>query len=133
MGLPDYLRRELGRRQTRNAAYSVRAFARDLGVDHSTLLQWMRRTRPISEESAASIFDALKLRGRDRDLAAEMDEPALNVLAAIRQYSLADTASLERQTGLTSDAVKLILFKLLRLSLLRMDGAIWRVEPMEVL
>jgi hypothetical protein len=49
MGMPAFLNREYRRRRDRNPRYSSRAFARDLGCDHATVSQWMRRTRPMSD------------------------------------------------------------------------------------
>jgi transcriptional regulator with XRE-family HTH domain len=44
----QYLQGEVARRCCRNARYSLRAFARDLGVDHSTLSQILRGRRALS-------------------------------------------------------------------------------------
>jgi len=43
-----YLRAELARRCARNAKYSLRSFARQLGVDHSTLSQILRGRRALT-------------------------------------------------------------------------------------
>src|SRR5262245_8657459 len=45
----DLLQAELGRRCDVNSSYSLRAFARDLGTDHSTLSQVLRRRRTLTE------------------------------------------------------------------------------------
>ena len=74
VGLPVYLEREFARRRARNGRYSLRAFARDLGCDHSTLSQWMRGTRPLTRESVNQLCNALSLRGIDRRRACEIDE-----------------------------------------------------------
>ena len=42
------LQDEFGQRQRRNPRYSLRAFARDLGTDHSALSQILRGRRPLS-------------------------------------------------------------------------------------
>jgi transcriptional regulator with XRE-family HTH domain len=132
MGMPAYLEREYGRRQGRNPRYSLRAFARDLGCDHSTLSQWMRRTRPMTEDAAQQICDALHLVGSDRQLAREVDEIDMTVLLAIRESGAKDTGSLAAATTLTADQINLSLFKLLRLAVLRMDGAQWHLIHEEV-
>ena len=132
MGMPAYLEREYGRRRGRNPRYSLRAFARDLGCDHSTLSQWMRRTRPMTEEAARQLCDALQLAGADRSLACEIDENDMAVLLAIRSGAAPDAGALASATTLSGDQVNLSLFKLLRLAVLRMDGATWHLTEREV-
>lgn len=132
MGLPAFLEREYGRRRGRNPRYSLRAFARDLGCDHSTLSQWIRRTRPISEEAAQQICDALQLVGSERSHAREIDETDMAVLLAIRTSGARDSAALATATGLTVDQINLALFKLLRLAILRMEGARWHLIEKEI-
>lgn len=133
MGMAAYLEREYGRRHARNRRYTLRAFARDLGCDHSTLSQWMRRTRPITHEAAEQICDALRLFGPDRQIAREIDATDLSVLSSIRATGARDTSAVATATGLTTDQVNLSLFKLLRLVILRMDGERWRLCKEEVL
>ena len=132
MGMPAYLEREYGRRRGRNPRYSLRAFARDLGCDHSTLSQWMRRTRPMTEEAAQQLCDALQLTGADRSLAREIDENDMTVLLAIRSGAAPNASALASATALTGDQVNLSLFKLLRLAVLRMDGPTWQLTEREV-
>jgi transcriptional regulator with XRE-family HTH domain len=56
-----FLQSELARRCARNAQYSLRAFALHLGVDHSTLSQWLRGRRPITARSIETIGAKLNL------------------------------------------------------------------------
>jgi uncharacterized protein (TIGR02147 family) len=56
-----FLQSELARRCARNAQYSLRAFALHLGVDHSTLSQWLRGRRPITARSIETIGAKLSL------------------------------------------------------------------------
>jgi transcriptional regulator with XRE-family HTH domain len=56
-----FLQSELARRCARNAQYSLRAFALHLGVDHSTLSQWLRGRRPITTRSIETIGAKLNL------------------------------------------------------------------------
>ncbi|MEO7691133.1 MAG: helix-turn-helix transcriptional regulator [Sphingomonas sp.] len=130
--MPAYLEREYGRRRGRNPRYSLRAFARDLGCDHSTLSQWMRRTRPMTEEAAHQLCDALQLTGADRNLAREIDENDMTVLLAIQSGAAPNANALANATALAGDQVKLSLFKLLRLAVLRMDGPTWHLTEREV-
>lgn len=132
MGMPAYLEREYGRRQGRNPRYSLRAFARDLGCDHSTLSQWMRRTRPMTEDAAQQLCDALQLTGADRSLACEIDEKDMIVLLAIQSGAAPNASALTSATALTGDQVNLSLFKLLRLAVLRMDGPTWHLTERDI-
>jgi transcriptional regulator with XRE-family HTH domain len=132
MGMPAYLEREYGRRRGRNPRYSLRAFARDLGCDHSTLSQWMRRTRPMTEEAAHQLCDSLQLTGADRSLAREIDENDMAVLLAIQSGAAPNANALANATALAGDQVNLSLFKLLRLAVLRMDGPTWHLTEREV-
>lgn len=45
----DVLSGELKRRQSKNSKYSLRSFARDSGVDASTLSKWLKNEREMSE------------------------------------------------------------------------------------
>lgn len=64
MDLVAALRDELARRQRRNRRYSLRAFARDLAVDHSALSQILRGRRPLSERMVRRLGPEL---GMSRD------------------------------------------------------------------
>ena len=56
-----FLQSELARRCARNAQYSLRAFALHVGVDHSTLSQWLRGRRPITRRSIETLGPTLGL------------------------------------------------------------------------
>jgi uncharacterized protein (TIGR02147 family) len=58
-----FLQSELARRCGRNPQYSMRAFALHLGVDHSTLSQWLRARRPITARSIEALGPKLGLAG----------------------------------------------------------------------
>src|SRR3954452_16555937 len=55
------LQTELARRCSRNERYSLRAFAADVGVNHSTLSQLLRERRPLTERTIRLIGSRLKL------------------------------------------------------------------------
>lgn len=52
---------ELTARKSRNSAYSLRAFARDLSVSPTALSQYLSRKRELSKKNALSIMDHLRL------------------------------------------------------------------------
>src|SRR6185436_5184266 len=52
---------ELARSCARNPRYSLRAFAKFLGVDHATLSQWLRGRRRLTEKAIGRVGARLKL------------------------------------------------------------------------
>jgi len=60
-GYQDYLQRELADRKAGNPAYSLRAFARDLGVSPATLSQALSHKRQVSAKNALKIASRLLL------------------------------------------------------------------------
>jgi transcriptional regulator with XRE-family HTH domain len=132
MGVPGFLNREYERRKRRNARYSLRAFARDLGCDHSTLSQWMRGKRPITEEAAGLICQALGLHGVDRRRVCELDEIDLQVVAAARETEARNCHDLSAASGLGIDRLNISLSKLMRLGVLRMAGSEWHLVEKEL-
>jgi transcriptional regulator with XRE-family HTH domain len=55
------LQSELARRCSRNRQYSLRSFAYQLGVDPSTLSQWLRHRRPLTSRVIETIGQQLGL------------------------------------------------------------------------
>jgi uncharacterized protein (TIGR02147 family) len=55
------LLQELTARKNRNASYSLRAFARDLGVSPAALSQYLLRKRELSKKNRLQIADRMKL------------------------------------------------------------------------
>lgn len=60
-GFRDVLRDELARRCSANGQYSLRAFARDLGIDHSSLSQILRGRRSLTEATLRRLAGPLGL------------------------------------------------------------------------
>jgi transcriptional regulator with XRE-family HTH domain len=61
MDLIELLNIEFERKCEKNSNYSLRAYARDLGVQPATLSHIMRRKRAPSEEFRLKVYSALKL------------------------------------------------------------------------
>lgn len=55
------LLKELTARKNRNPSYSLRAFARDLGVSPAALSQYLARKRELSKKNRESIIERMKL------------------------------------------------------------------------
>ncbi|HEY1338948.1 MAG TPA: DUF4423 domain-containing protein [Bryobacteraceae bacterium] len=151
----DRLEREFQARRERNVRYSLRAFAAQLGADHSTLSQILRGSRPVpltqlrrwakklgisSEETAVYVAaehvpdeDAAARQEQLRHWTAEaiaiVTEPAhwhIVRLSRAREFR-ADSRWIAAQTGLSADEINLALTRLLRLGLLEIASAgLWR-------
>src|SRR4051812_3874208 len=62
----DFLAHELDSRQQRNSNYSLRAFARDLGVSASRLSEILNSTGGLSEKTALAVALKLKLKPSEK-------------------------------------------------------------------
>jgi uncharacterized protein (TIGR02147 family) len=72
----NYLRDEYERRKSRNATYSLRAYARDLGVPSSKLSQYLSGDCGVSGKKAAQIAAKLRLSPVEVDLFVSSAEAA---------------------------------------------------------
>lgn len=61
------LLKELTARKNRNPSYSLRAFARDLGVSPAALSQYLARKRELSKKNRESIIERMKLSPGEQD------------------------------------------------------------------
>ena len=124
------LRREYARRTQRNPRYSLRAFARGLGVDHATLSQWFRNVRPMTPRAIETV--GWKLGRAPRELRAAFDAAALDatsrrILDAVSSGTRLTTPELARDLGVSIDGINIALQRLLRRGLLQMDACgTWR-------
>ncbi|HEX7779191.1 MAG TPA: TIGR02147 family protein [Vicinamibacterales bacterium] len=139
-----FLQSELANRCARNPNYSLRAFAMHLGIDHSTLSQWLRGRRPITARSIESIGAKLGL-GADSinhyvSRAARDDEATrgawyltaetMALVADWHHFAILELTRLEsfrpdsrwiaRVLGISVDEVNVALQRLIRLDLLDM-------------
>lgn len=62
----DVLRAELAERKVRRKSYSIRAFARDLGINHNTLTGALRGNYGISADTARELATKLKYDKKER-------------------------------------------------------------------
>jgi transcriptional regulator with XRE-family HTH domain len=123
MRLKKLLEDELRRRQSRNPRYSLRAFARDLDVHHSTLSRVMRGRQQVSQRTLVTI--AARLRIPDLDiLASASAEAEANVLASVKRDGFrAESRWIATVTGLPLDEVNAALHRLLRKRQLQMNAS----------
>lgn len=137
--------------QRQNPRYSLRAFARQLAIDHATLSQVLRGRRPITRKAVRRIGAKLGLseplisfyaRRLDNQNGAVAGSPAVQLsldtfhvisdwyhaaiseLVHLRNFR-PDSRWIARSLGITVNEVNIALQRLLRLGLLQMVGAKW--------
>ncbi len=108
------LRAELERRRGANPRYSLRSFARDLHVDHSTLSQMLRGKRRLTGRNVRAFGRRLRLAAPEiAELCALENESA--VLSALdRPNFQADSRWVASMIGIPLDEVNVTLQRLLR-------------------
>jgi transcriptional regulator with XRE-family HTH domain len=129
------LQSEFERRRSVNQRYSLRGFARSLGLDHATLSQILRGKRRLTGRSVHALGRRLHLPPADIAEYAELEHEAA-VLAAVGRHGFRPSSRwLASATGLPVDAVNVTLQRLLRKRLLlmvsrdgwlRANGEEWR-------
>jgi uncharacterized protein (TIGR02147 family) len=145
-----YLQAELARRCAANPQYSLRSFALQLGINHSTLSQLLRGKRPLTARAIEKLGQRLGLGqaeiesfAADASLAAsgataassEIRQLTFDTVALLSDLShrsileltrldefVADTRWIARVLNLSVDEVNVALQRLLRLGLLEMSG-----------
>lgn len=116
------LQRELDDRRARNRRYSLRAFARSLRCDHSTLSQIMRGRRALTPSAVRQFAAQLRV------AAWETETYCLEaaILRLVRRASFrADSRDIARRTGTSTDEVNVVLQRLVRNQNLSMRGPEW--------
>jgi transcriptional regulator with XRE-family HTH domain len=121
----DLLRSEFERRRENNPRYSLRAFARSIGTDHSTLSQILRGRRRLTQRTIARIGASLRLTsGEIAESCTAANDTA--VLAAVARPSFrADSRWIATMAGITLDDVNVSLQRLLY------HGALIMASPTE--
>lgn len=151
-GFRHRLQGELAARCARNPHYSLRAFALDLEVDHSSLSQLLRGRRVLTERTIRQLAERLglgaaevdgyvaherrwgdsgqarrELRRLSRDVAELISDWyhfALLELVHLADFR-PDSGWIARVLGLTVDEVNVAVARLCRLGLLELDGERW--------
>jgi len=139
-----FLRAELARRCARNESYSLRAFARQLGVDHATLSQILRGRRELTPEMIerlgreldvsdtlrkAFVDEARSASGRASEVVAEaaailVDPIHEAILACVAQEDFTpDVRVLARILDTDADSVNVAVQRLAHAGLLVMESS----------
>jgi transcriptional regulator with XRE-family HTH domain len=110
MRLRTILENEFLKRRTSNPRYSLRAFARSVNVEHSTLSQLLRGKRPLTWKSI-------------RTLAASMRWTGTAVLHAYRERGCRfDSRRIAEKVGISTDEVNVALADLCMFGLIELKG-----------
>jgi plasmid maintenance system antidote protein VapI len=126
MSFAELLTSEFRRRQTCNRRYSLRAFARSLKTDHSTVSQFLRRKRPITAAGVRRMAAALGLGPEQIDELC--DETTLCRLTTQRSFR-PDSRKIAGRLGISVDEVNVLLQRLLRHGVLTMESRkSWRAN-----
>lgn len=141
------LQSELARRCQRNPQYSLRSFAHQLGVDPSTLSQWLRHRRALTSRVIEAIGqqlglppervrayidfemrcpppDAGQVNPLTSDTLAALEHPyafAILELIHVEDFS-PDSRWIAARLGIDVDTVNVVLHRLVSLGLLRMQS-----------
>jgi plasmid maintenance system antidote protein VapI len=119
----DFLSSELERRRALNRRYSLRAYARALGVHHATVSRLLRGTGAIPSRSVRALGQRLGL--APRDLAAFLArENQEGVLAAIARPTFRpESRWLAATIGIPVDEINIALHALISGGRLRMTSS----------
>lgn len=123
MDLRQTLTVEFDQRRKRNARYSLRAYARDLGTDHATLSQLLRGRRVLSPRLVRQFGRKLHLSAVDiADACEQHHADAILRLARLASFR-PNSRWIATRTGLPLDAVNAALARLLHQRQLVMSSA----------
>lgn len=126
MSFRAVLQAEFDRRIARNARYSLRAFARSVGISHSTLSRFLSGSRRLTARAIRRIGAALRL-DVEAHCSAENDRALLAIVT--RPGFRASSRWIATMLGITIDDVNLSLQRLIRERRLVMAGGNSWVTP----
>jgi plasmid maintenance system antidote protein VapI len=106
--LRTILAAEFARRRTRNPRYSLRAFARSVEVEHSTLSQLLRGERAVTWKSIERLARSLRWMGTS--------------LLPLSEEKRFDSREFARQLGVSVDEVNVALTDLCLFGLIELKG-----------
>ena len=114
MNFAEAMREELRRRQRANPGYSLRAFARDLGISHSALSRLARGLGHVSQSTLKRVAKRLRWTPAMAAQVAVADAVDRVVLSIGRRTFVADARWIASQANLPLDAVQLAIHEGLR-------------------
>jgi plasmid maintenance system antidote protein VapI len=132
--LRDQLAAEFARRQAANARYSLRGFARSLGVHHATLSRLLNGRGPVRQETVTVLAARLGIASTALPWLVQAEDAARIVEAIRRETFRPDTRWIASVSNISIDRVNVALQRLLRERRLRMRSRTeWVVTGEEAL
>jgi transcriptional regulator with XRE-family HTH domain len=119
---------ELSRRQSRNRRYSVRRFARQLGVSHATISRCLRSTRPASISTVRTLATRLGMSDAEVEVVVRAEIEAAVASAICRSTFRPESRWLATMTGISIDRVNVALQALLQQRRLAMSPLGWQIK-----
>jgi hypothetical protein len=116
------LRAELDRRRASNPRYSLRSFARDLSIDHSTLSQILRGKRRLTGRSVRVFGRRLRLPPLAIEELCALENESAVLSTLDRPNFKADSRWVASMVGLPLDEVNVTLQRLLRKRIVTMTA-----------
>jgi transcriptional regulator with XRE-family HTH domain len=113
---------ELDRRRAANPRYSLRSFARDLDVDHSTLSQILRGKRRLTGRVVRAFGRRLRLAAPQIAELCALEHEAAVLSALARPNFHADSRWIATMVGIPLDEVNVTIQRLLRKRIVRMTS-----------
>lgn len=129
MRFRENLKAELERRRASQPNYSLRRFARVLGVHHATASRLLHGAGPVAERSIRRVSSRLGTSSEEtgRMCVAEREEAVLDAIG--RRAFRPDTRWIASAAGITVDQINITLQSLLRTGRLRMvSERLWKTE-----
>ena len=116
------LEMEFERRRAANPRYSLRSFARDLSVDHSTLSQVLRGRRRLTRRNVRAFGRRLRLAAPTIAELCALENEAAVLSALDRPNFQADSRWVASMVGIPLDEVNVTLQRLLRKRIVTMTA-----------
>ena len=121
---------EFARRRQHNQRYSLRAFARALGVHHATLSRLLNGRQPVQARTVQSLGPKLRLSAPEVAAIVALEDAAAVVSGIGRPSFRPDSRWLASVAGISVDRVNIAIESLLRGGRLRMPSPTrWQLRP----
>lgn len=114
---------ELARRRRQNPRYSLRGFARSLGIHHATASRLLKDQRPVQAQTIRTIGPRLGLPARQIESLVTIEDAAFVIDAISRPSFRPDSRWLATCAGISIDRVNVALHRLIYQRQLRMESA----------
>ena len=122
MRFTEILVNELARRRRQNSRYSMRGFARALGIHHATLSRLIAGRRPVSAQTIRAIGPRLGLPAGDIESLVALEDTEF-VIHTIKQPDFRpDSRWLATRAGISIDRINIALHRLIYQRQLRMES-----------